>query len=233
MTHTLIAPPAVEPVTLAEAQAWLNTDDTSLELLISAARQAAEDYTGRAFVTQTWQQTLDYAASRRLPDWLPAGKYQLPYNYFDSPLPQAVMLLRRPVQSATVVTYASDGTPTPFTGFRLAGDQLLLTGDWPAVLRDYDPAVITYVAGYGDPSQVPAPIKTAILMGVQALAASRTASQSLATEFGDMPAGIKTLKAGDSTITRDSSSGAGGNVGASGLPASALAMLAPYRTFRI
>ncbi len=228
MTSVLVSPPAQEPVSLEEANAWLKADgeDALVQSLVATARQAAEDYTGRAFVTQTWRQTISPQGRRGLPDWLPAGRYDLPYNYFDSPLPEFVELLRRPVQSvAGVSTYTAAGVAVDFpdTDYRLSGDRLVLAGAWPSGLRATDAAEITYVAGYGTPAQVPAPIKTAILLGAQSLFGGR------ATD--DLPAGVKTLKAGDSTITRFSPGESGGGHGI--LPPAALALLAPYKTYRL
>ena len=229
MSSVLVTPPAQEPVSLAEANSWLKADgeDALVQSLISTARQAAEDYTGRAFVTQTWRQTVAPAGNRRrLPDWLPAGTYDLPYNYFDGTLPVTTELLRQPVQSVSAVTtYGADNTAValPPESYRLSGNRFLLTGAWPSGLRAYDGAEVTYVAGYGDPSQVPAPIKTAILLAAQALLAPRASD--------DLPAGVKTLKAGDSTITRFSPGESGSGHGV--LPSAALALLAPYKTYRL
>src|SRR5215469_16680870 len=63
VSFSLVTPPAVEPVLLADAkgQARIDTtdDDTLVTNLITGARQWAERYTGRAFITQTWQMALD------------------------------------------------------------------------------------------------------------------------------------------------------------------------------
>ena len=64
MSLQLNTPPAAEPVTLAEAKAWLRVDtgdddDALITSLISAARARAEWHTGRAFVTQGWTLWLD------------------------------------------------------------------------------------------------------------------------------------------------------------------------------
>jgi uncharacterized phiE125 gp8 family phage protein len=59
----LTVEPTVEPLTLGDAKAHLrvtNTqDDNLITALITAARKAAERYTNRAFITQTWQVWFD------------------------------------------------------------------------------------------------------------------------------------------------------------------------------
>jgi hypothetical protein len=66
MALRLIAPPTVEPVPLSDLKAFLRVDDgdTSNDATISAlalsAREWAEVYTRRRFVTQTWQLSMDY-----------------------------------------------------------------------------------------------------------------------------------------------------------------------------
>ena len=56
--------PTSEPVTLAECKTWLRVDiaddDALLSALVTAARDAHELYCNRAYITQTWQLTLDY-----------------------------------------------------------------------------------------------------------------------------------------------------------------------------
>lgn len=58
---TVITPPAVEPITLTEAKLWLKVDGDAendlIEVLISAAREVAEHYTNRKFITTTVAET--------------------------------------------------------------------------------------------------------------------------------------------------------------------------------
>jgi hypothetical protein len=93
---TLITAPAIEPVTLHEMKLQCgfgpleDTDKVRSEILaeqlrsaIAAARQDCEDITGRAFVTQTWNLTLDhfprfsdeYLVHNRLDIGLPLPKF--------------------------------------------------------------------------------------------------------------------------------------------------------------
>lgn len=55
----LIAAPALEPVTLAEAKAWLRIDDSAddarLASLVSTARHMVEKATRRLLISQSWR----------------------------------------------------------------------------------------------------------------------------------------------------------------------------------
>ena len=61
MILRLVQPPAKEPVSLEEAKNHLRVDlsddDTLIHSLIVSARQMAENYARRAFITQTWELT--------------------------------------------------------------------------------------------------------------------------------------------------------------------------------
>jgi uncharacterized phiE125 gp8 family phage protein len=63
MSLRLITAPTTYPVTLAQAQAQtrvnLARDDDYLNLLIAAATDYAEQYTGKAIMEQTWELVLD------------------------------------------------------------------------------------------------------------------------------------------------------------------------------
>lgn len=63
MASILLTPPAVEPLSLAEAKAFLRLetaeDDPLIAAFISAARLHVEAQTGLALVTQSWRMVLD------------------------------------------------------------------------------------------------------------------------------------------------------------------------------
>jgi len=151
MSLQLTFPPAQEPVSLAEAKAWLRVEsgddeDALIAALIPAARARAEWHTGRAFVTQGWTLWLD--------------GFQ---GCIELPLP--------PLQAVTAVTlHAPDGAATPLdTGdYAVSGQHLLLTPP-PFALRARDGIAIAFTAGYGDAADVPAPICQAILQIVASL----------------------------------------------------------------
>lgn len=74
MTLLLTSPPAVEPLSLAEAKAHLRVDggdeDTLITSLVTAARVHVETTTRRALINQSWTLLLD--------DWPPEGRVELP-----------------------------------------------------------------------------------------------------------------------------------------------------------
>ena len=63
MPSLLLTPPAVEPLTLAEAKAFLRVetgdDDETIAALIAAARLHVEAATRRALITQSWRLSRD------------------------------------------------------------------------------------------------------------------------------------------------------------------------------
>lgn len=170
--------PAVEPITLAELKTHLRLsgtdEDDYLTQLIVDVRQEAEDTTGLAFITQTWQLTIDRWPSLREqwwdgereghPDLIYGGNRQ---NY------ASVYLPRYPLQTVDGVNvYGEDSTATAITVAStfdvdtqsLKGRMTLQRGaTWPIALRANNAIEIAYTAGYGDTEiAVPSPIKRAL-----------------------------------------------------------------------
>ncbi len=152
---TRTAPPASEPVSLADAKAHLRVDtsqdDTLIQGLIAAARQSAEEHLRRALVTQNWRLTLD-----RFPRG--AGEIELPRPPLVS------------VSAVTVYDVADTASPVPAADYivdatRAPGRILPRVGrPWPVVGRAAAGVEIDYVAGYGAASAVPEAIRQGILM---------------------------------------------------------------------
>lgn len=162
MSLTLVSGPAAEPLTAAEAKAWLrvtgSSEDTLISSLIVAARELVEKYLERDLVERTW-------------DWSIDG---FPYseNAFELP--------RTPVQSITSITYVNGDSPEPTLATTVYGLDngvapplvyLLYNQQWPAARFERNAVTIRFVSGYasdGSPidyaANIPEPIKHGMLM---------------------------------------------------------------------
>jgi uncharacterized phiE125 gp8 family phage protein len=147
MPLELTTPPASEPITLAEAKAHLkvdtDADDALIERLIAAARARAEWHTGRAFVTQSWI------------FWLDAWPETI-----DLPLPPLQSVL-----SITAYTRADIAHTLSSSDYTVANNRIALKDGRapPTDLRRLNAVAIAFTAGYGVASDVPAPLRVAIL----------------------------------------------------------------------
>lgn len=149
----LFTPPTDEPVSIAEAKLHAriddDTDNAAVAGMIKAARELAETYTRRAFVTQTWQLFMDGFPSERF-----------------------IELPRPPLQSVThVKTYTDADVATVFAASNYYVDTVTAPGrlvlrdgaSWPDVARVANGVEIQYVVGYGTPDLVPGSIKMGVL----------------------------------------------------------------------
>jgi len=165
MGLTLLTAPTEEPVSLAEAKAHLRVDfhdeDVLIASLIVAARQAVEERTGRALVTQKWRQTLDA--------W---------------PLDGVIELDKPRLISIEAVSYLdSDGNRQTMdaAAYQTVTDTLIGT-----VQAAYDTTLpscretpgsirVDFTAGYGNAAAVPQPIKAWMLLALATWYAQREA----------------------------------------------------------
>lgn len=155
---------ATEPVSLAEAKAHLRVtaadDDTLIEALIKAARQACENELGRALITQIWQKTLDvFPESIDLP--YPPVQAVQSIDYLD----EAGALTVLPAASYTLDDRSEPAWLVPAYDY-----------EWPATLDAVNAVTVTYTAGYGDATAVPEAIKAWIKLHVGHLYENREAT---------------------------------------------------------
>lgn len=156
MALKIYTAPAVEPISLAEAKLHLRVDidddDSYISALITAARQAAEATTNRAFITQTWDLFADrFTALDRIMVPLPplqsvTGIYYTPYGGVETTL--------------TIAHYSVDTSSDP-------GRVVLNFGYcWPgSTLIPVNGMRMRFVAGYGAAgSNVPQSIRQAMLL---------------------------------------------------------------------
>jgi len=162
MALRLITAPTIEPVSLTEAKAHLRVDDsdsdTLISLYISAARQDCEEWTARAFVTQTWELVLD----------------EFPTD--------EILIPRPPLQSITSIKYDDgDGVEQTLATTEYTVDTasepgwvVPVTTGWPtSTFEGINSVRIRYVAGYistDSPADltehVPFAIKAALLLQI-------------------------------------------------------------------
>jgi len=150
MTSYLLAGPAEEPVSLAEAKAFLRVDDAAedalITTLIGAARLHVEGVTGKALIAQSWRIVLD--------DWPASREVRLPVA---------------PLIAVTAIVATDDNGGSHEIGlsqFRSGPDRLIV----PRVvvgmprLQERQGLEIDYVAGFGtEPEVVPADLRQAVL----------------------------------------------------------------------
>lgn len=168
MQSILIAPPAAEPVSLAEARAWLrvdtNDEDAAIASLISVGRMLVESATRRALVTQGWRLTLD-----AWPTSGGDGSWSI-LSTRPSPAPSEIVIPFAPVQSISAIRiYDVANQPQTLgqTTYRLVGAperaRILFAAQPPQPGAKAAGIEIDLVAGYGDPPDTPAALRHAIL----------------------------------------------------------------------
>jgi uncharacterized phiE125 gp8 family phage protein len=151
MPSILLTPPAAEPISLAEAKAFLRVahddDDDVIAALIAAARIHVEAQTRRALIAQTWRLTRD--------DWPGDGR---------------VALLPAPLREVLAVrTYDEGGAPhelnvDDFTADAASAPAILVgAGVLPMPGRAVAGIEIDFEAGYGtDGDDVPQALRQAL-----------------------------------------------------------------------
>ena len=190
----LLTPPAVEPVGLNEAKAYLgvldSAEDNLISNLITAARQAVEQYCGRVLISQSWRLTLDTWPQEAIVNGglrddvaLLAANHRLGGGVVEIQLPkpplQAVLAIRVYSAAGLAATipasnFVVDGAATPGRVVMTSGASLPVIGQTARGLE------IDFTAGYGaTANDVPAVLRQAVLQAVKALY-GRDGDQSLA-----------------------------------------------------
>ena len=213
-----ITPPAIEPVTLAEAKQHARIefadDDALVSLLITAARRYCETAIRAAFITQTWTLMLDSFPSaggyynRAIREiWPSLGGLPSGLGFYPGLIPNSTGVIDiplPPLQSVTSVNYydfngllqtvpaltynVSLGTPGRI--------QPAYSKVWPISRPTIDCVQITFVAGQGGAEGNVSPnVQTAIKMLVAAWYEQREAFAQ--GQFAPVPMCVDALLAPD------------------------------------
>jgi uncharacterized phiE125 gp8 family phage protein len=162
-------PPAVEPVTLAEAKAHLrvdiSTDDALIASIIKAAREWCEEYLDRSLVHTQWTMRMDSFPGEFV---LPRPPMAMSGTVTSTAI--TYTLETQAVETLDPATYRVDRHDTP------GKIRVVYAGTWPAHLFDENSVTVTWWGGYGaDGTSVPAAIRSAMLMIISSLYEHRTA----------------------------------------------------------
>ena len=180
---SVVTPPSAEPVSLIEAKAHLRVDgddeDALITLQISAVREQVELEVRRSLMTQT--------LAVRLAEWPYADRLTLP-----QPPLQSVTHIKYTDDDGTLQTMAASdyivyAEPEP------GHVMLKASTNWPSAdLQPGESIVITYVAGYGGATAVPARYKQAILLWLGHWYENRE-SVVVGTITGELPMAVRAL----------------------------------------
>lgn len=179
---TLVTAPTEEPLSESEAKAHLRVSATDEDGLIgdyvAAARSWCEEYTGRRFVTQTWD--AHFAC------WPTDGVFELP-------LP--------PLQSVTSIKYTNEGVAEATLSAsvyevitQVEPGRVILAANqsWPSGSLDVGlPVVVRFVCGYGLSVATPAGVRQAIRWLVGHMNENREAVSTLNVPPVVLPMGVR------------------------------------------
>lgn len=171
MALKLITPAAALAVSLIEAKLHLRVDvaddDTLITALITSATEAAEQATGRAIMSQTWELTLDAFPDALQITRVPAASVSS-LRYFDSTGTQ---------QTLSASLYALDNADD----FDFAYVVPAYGSTWPATREQINAVALRYVAGYSSAATVPESIKSWIKLQLGAMYENRQAEGAVQT----------------------------------------------------
>ena len=184
MGLTKTTAPSTEPLTTAEAKTHLRIDtgdeDALIDTLIMTARRMSESYTSRQLLTAT---------------------YELKCNDFPGGY-GVIRLPRTPLGSVTSITYVdtSGASQTLSTDvYEVLSDDVSATvvlkpgQTWPSVQSEkYEAVTVTFTAGYGAASDVPASVKNAMKLLIGHLFENREAV-NVGNIVTEMPLAVSSL----------------------------------------
>jgi hypothetical protein len=199
----ILTPPALEPISLADARLHLRITGTSdatiatpedslIKMLISSARRAAETITRRALITQQWKMVFDRFPSPmggRLADywlgqsWGMSGMSGVSQFAPTDRTGYAIMLPFPPLLTVDSIVYQNPAavlTTLPTANYVVDNNSEparivpALGFAWPSTLLQIDAVTVTFTVGYGPAeTDVPEGIRSWMLLMVATLYENR------------------------------------------------------------
>lgn len=165
--------PVSAPITLSDARTQIRSDETvdqgGLQIMVDAAIDAAEAYTNRKFITQTWKAYLDQWPGGSIAPFVPGNFTGVPFGM----APTFIELPFGNLQSVSSInTYSDADVPSLWASTNYGVDVAGLLGRvvvkagavWPTFTRTFNGIEIIFVCGYGDKAKdVPASLRMALL----------------------------------------------------------------------
>lgn len=183
MSAILLTAPAVEPVTLDEARAFLRVehhdDDETIAALTAGARLHVEAVTRRALITQSWRLSFDA--------WPKDGRLAVRPGPLQSLAAARIFDLESMAHDVDVQAFVPD-----------LGASTLIFAPWsvPAPGRPYAGIEFDVMAGYGDAAiDVPEPLRQAIRLLVAHWYDNRGVLAPGTTQPALLPQGVTALLA--------------------------------------
>lgn len=171
--------PAIEPLAVTDAKAFLRIDSTAeddlIAELIAAAREFCEEYTRRKFISTGCTLTLDRFPYSHNEKWWD-GVREIAMSELRGACDYIKLPFAPVVSVASLTSYDVDNTSAVFDSSNYSvdtvGSRIYLNqnSQWPSNIRDFNAVSIVYTAGYGaTPADVPSAIRHAIKLTVAAM----------------------------------------------------------------
>ena len=181
MALTLVTAPAREPVTLQQAKDHLRVDgtdnDSTVDALITVAREHVEKFTNRVLITQTWDLVLD-AFPKQICLPMPPAQSVTTIKYIDTAGVQ---------QTLAITEYKVDVASNPARIVEAYGKT------WPLTRDEINAVEVRFITGYGaNAEDVPGPIISAMLLVIGHLYENREATSS-GPALNELPLGARDL----------------------------------------
>jgi uncharacterized phiE125 gp8 family phage protein len=178
MTLRIVTPPDSEVLMIGEVKQYLRVEDNSQDALIhglirSVRRQLDGPHSPlkRALMTQTWDYILDELGYTEGEGWLNTGQW---WRKRQPGTEDRIVLPLAPLQGVTSIQYYDTDEVLQTwssSNYRVVGIGGESPGyitpapsvSWPSTQSVAEAVTIRFTAGYGDPNEVPDPIRDAML----------------------------------------------------------------------